>query len=60
MNDEWDGDSTKIRMKFKNKTHGTSKINKTFNQCDLERGFQIKHAVCPRPKNLTRMKAKLH
>ena len=30
MYEEWDGGSIKMRMKFKNKTHGTSKTNKTF------------------------------
>ena len=52
--------STKISMNFNNKTHGTSKTNKSFNHCDLEWGFKIKHMLCQRPKSLTRMKAKLH
>ena len=42
---------------FKNKTHGTSDTNKTFDHCDLERCFKTKHTACPIPKNLTRMKA---
>ena len=50
--------STKIRMNFKNKTRGTSETNKSFNHCDLEWRFKIKHRVCQKPKNLTRMKSK--
>ena len=47
-------------MNFKLKTHGTSETNKSFDHCDLEWGFKIKHTVCRGPKYLTRMKAKLH
>ena len=60
MKNETHRSSTKISMNFKNKTHGTSETNNSFNHCDLEWGFKIKHAVCRRPKKLTRMKAKLH
>ena len=51
--------STKMNTNFNNKTHGTSETNKSFNHCNLEWGFKIKHTVCRRPKNLTRMKVKL-
>ena len=53
---------TNISNKYElsNKTHSTSETNKSFNHCDLEWGFKIKHAVSRRPKTLTRMKAKLH
>ena len=60
MKNETDRGSTKISMNFKNKTYGTSEANKSFNHCGLEWSFKIKHMVCQRPKNLTRMKAKLH
>ena len=46
-----------MRMDFKNKIQGTSKTNKTFNHCDLERDFKTNHTACPIPKHLTRMKA---
>ena len=52
--------STKISMNFKNKTHGTSETNKSFNHCDLEWGFKTKHTICRTPKNLIRMKAKVY
>ena len=35
-----------MRMDLKNKTHGTSKTNKTFNHCDLERGFNARAHAC--------------
>ena len=44
--------STKISMNFKNKTHGTSETNKSFNHCDLEWGIKTKHTVCRRLKNV--------
>ena len=50
MKNETHRGSTNISMNFKNKTHGISETNKSFNHCDLEWGFKIKHTVCRRPK----------
>ena len=36
MKNETHRGSTKISMNFKNKTHDTSKTNKSFNHCNLE------------------------
>ena len=50
MDEESYWGSTKMCINFKNKAHGTSETNKTFNHCSLEWGFKIKHKVCPKPK----------
>ena len=64
MKNETHRGSTKISMNFRNKTSSTSETNESFNHCGLEWDFKIKHTVCQfksqNPKNLTRMKAKLH
>ena len=46
MKSETHRGSTKISMNFKNKTHGTYETYKSFNHCNLEWGFEIKHTVC--------------
>ena len=58
MKSETHRGSTRISME--KKMHGTFETNKSFNHFNLEWGIKIKHTICRRPKNLTRMKAKLH
>ena len=45
MKNETHRGSTKISMNFINRTHDTSETYKSFNHCDLEWGFKIRHTV---------------